>query len=72
MYVHCSVYCSPPSFLIIVCVCVRVQELMQEELKKERSQVEELREAQSGLEKERSRLSAELKSLAGKSEKVSC
>lgn len=45
---------------------------MQEELKKERSQVEELREAQSGLEKERSRLCAELKSLAGKSEKVSC
>lgn len=45
---------------------------MQEELKKERAQVEELREAQSGLEKERSRLSAELKALAGKSEKVSC
>lgn len=45
---------------------------MQEELKKERSQVEELREAQSGLEKERGKLSAELKALADKSEKVSC
>lgn len=45
---------------------------MQEELKKERSQVEELKEVQSGLEKERSRLTAELKALAVKSEKVSC
>lgn len=45
---------------------------MQEELKKERSQVEELREARLGLEKERGKLSAELKALADKSEKVHC
>lgn len=44
---------------------------MQEELKKERSRVEEMKEAQSGLERERNRLNAELKALAEKSEKVS-
>lgn len=47
-----------------------VQELTQEELKKEHAQVEELREAQSALEKGRSKLAAELKALADKSEKV--
>lgn len=57
--------------MLSVLLCACDQELMQEELKKERSQVEELREVHSGLEKERSKLSAELKALADKSEKVS-
>ena len=55
----------------VKCVCVYLpQAQAQEDVQKERAQVEELKAAQSALEKERSRLGAELKSLGEKSDKV--
>lgn len=50
-------------------LCVS-QEATEEQLKNEKVQREELRECQSALEKDKNKLSADLKALAGKNEKV--
>lgn len=46
------------------------QEQTEEQLKKEKAQYEELNECQSALEKDKNKLSADLKALAEKNEKV--
>lgn len=53
-----------------VSLCL-LQEQTEEQLKKEKAQCEELRECQSALEKDKNKLSADLKALAEKNEKVS-
>lgn len=53
-----------------VSLCL-VQEQTEEQLEKEKAQCEELRECQSALEKDKNKLSADLKALAEKNEKVS-
>lgn len=53
-----------------VSLCL-LQEQTEEELEKEKAQCEELRECQSALEKDKNKLSADLKALAEKNEKVS-
>lgn len=50
-------------------MCV-LQEVTEEQLKKEKIQCEELRECRSALEKDKNKLSADLKALAEKNEKV--
>lgn len=50
-------------------LCVS-QEATEEQLKNEKVQREELRECQSALEKDKNKLSADLKALTGKNEKV--
>lgn len=51
-------------------LCLLLQEQTEEQLKKEKSQCEELKECQSALEKDKNKLSADLKALVEKNEKV--
>lgn len=55
---------------LTVCLCL-LQQQTEEQLKKEKAQCEELRECQSALEKDKNKLSADVKALAEKNEKVS-
>ncbi len=51
-------------------LCLLFQEQTEEQLKKEKAQCEELKECQSALEKDKNKLSADLKALVEKNQKV--
>lgn len=67
---ECLWKCQVVQLTVCLCVCL-LQEQTEEQLKKEKAQCEELREYQSALEKDKNKLSADLKALSEKNEKVS-
>lgn len=65
---ECLCKCRVVQLTLSLCL---LQEQTEEQLKTEKAQCEEMRECQNALEKDKSKLSSDLKALAEKNEKVS-